>query len=202
MGLEGYTGPTSGRITIGGDGEITKRETFTDPPLTRDERDAVAWFTELSPNEQLRQVRIMKWNLDEAQKGREQWKGIAEGYRRDLAAAERKLAMYPPEGYALPGIVSDLLGLAKAAGWRTGIAWTHLVDLGGEHSPADGATVEIVLGHGLWLYRLRWHCDPDGGARMTRGGLAQTPDHRAWHDAPSVKKIRQVIADHPSTSTE
>jgi len=60
----GYTGPTSGGFTIGPEG-VTNRKRFYDEPLSRDERDAVAWFTELSPHEQLREVRRLKWNADE-----------------------------------------------------------------------------------------------------------------------------------------
>jgi len=203
MGLEGYTGPTSGRITIGGDGTVTNRETFTDKPLTREEQDAVAWFTALSPNEQLREVRRLKWNMNAARQDRDEWKRIAQRQRGELATLERKLAAYPPEGYTLPATAADLLALAKTAGWTTAVQWTRLADLHEDGIEADGATVEIGLRHGLWRYRLRWHCDYQGpGARMTRGGLAQTPDYRAWHDAPSVKKIRQVIENHPSTSTE
>lgn len=199
-GLSGYTGPTSGRITVGGDGTVTNRERFTDKPLTKDENDAVAWFTALSPNEQLREVRRLKWNVDEARKDRDGWKRTALRQREDLIKLERKLASYPPEGYTVPAVVADLLALAKAAGWSTAVQWTRLAELHEDGVEADGATIEVGLWHGLWKYRLRWHCDFQGpGARMTRGALAQTPEHRAWHDAPSLRKIREVIGSHPAT---
>lgn len=86
-GPEGYTGPTSGRITVGGDGSVN-RERFYDRPLTREEREAVKWFTDLSPNEQLREVRRLKFDLESARQDRDAWKSAVQ--RSD--AANRRLA--------------------------------------------------------------------------------------------------------------
>lgn len=77
MGVSGdYTGPTSGRITIGGDGTVSQ-ERFYDRPLTREEQAAVKWFTDLSPNEQLREVRWLKFNLGAVTEDLDRWKSAA-----------------------------------------------------------------------------------------------------------------------------
>lgn len=205
MGDRKYTGPTSGRITVGAGG-VTRRETFTDPPLTAEETAAVAWFTALSPNEQLREVRRMKWNLDVAQSKATSWERVAGEERQRADRAERELSKYPPDGYAAPAIVTTLLTAAKAAGWQTGHAWSLLTERADDGTDAEtviGARLSIAVGHGMWVYRLAWTVDPGGKrARLSRGGLAKTPERRTWHDAPSVSKIMRVIEDHPSTDPE
>ena len=193
MGLEGYTGPTSGRITIRGD-EVISRESFHDAPLTRDELNATADFRAMSPNEQIREVRRLKWN--EAH-----WRGEAENLKQtvqrlddELAKVGGKLATYPPEGYTLPRAAAELIEHAKAHGWSTGRAWRINDDL-------DGATVQVLVtsSDSTRLYKLSWSCDPGGAGRMTHSGLARLP-LRGWRDAPSLKKIREDIAAHSGTS--
>lgn len=118
------------------------------------------------------------------------------------------MAATPPEGYAVPKIVTDLADYAKVHGWATAVQWYA-------PEPADDGepfvTVQVArkavesdytgfLRGPYWLYQLTWHsrgCEP-GRVRKFGTGLAQTPNHPQWHDAPSVKRIREVIAANPT----
>lgn len=189
-----YTGPTSGRITISGNGDVTKVH-FTDKPLTRDEADAVAWFTAMSPNAQLREVRILKWNFSQATQDRDRWKAIAQRLDAEGEELRTKLATYAPDGFTLPRAAADLLEHAAAYGWLTGRWWDIAED------GIDGS-VRVILGtpDRTREYKLRWSVLAGGrgaGSLVGSSGLARLP-RRPWHDAPSLKKIREDIAAHPT----
>lgn len=191
MGLEGYTGPTSGRITLGPEGVI-RRETFTDRPLSREETEAVAWFTELSPLAQLREVRRLKWNLDEAIQGREAALNRAREAEAEIDHLRARLAQYTPDGYVFPAAAASLLEYAREHGWKTAHAWQMREP---EYDGDPGhAWLVIRLAHGSYAYRLTWTCDPGGGGRMFGSGIARAP-RRDWHDAPSLKKIKEIITE-------
>lgn len=109
-----------------------------------------------------------------------------------------------PKGYAVPKIVTDLMAYAEAHGWRSAVAWGH--DSGNDPLMAVEVgrklTDEEAKAHrsNLFHYRLTWHsrdCEP-GKLRKFRAGLAKTPDHPQWCDAPSVRKIREVIYANPT----
>ncbi len=176
--------PTGGRVVIGADGAGEWRH-FYDAPLTKEEQAATAWFHDLSPNEQYREVRRLKWNLDVARAGRDALKKTVEEQAAELDALRRKLATFTPEGFTVPPAAADLLALAFQHGWRSGRAWT--VDDDGQ-----SARLEIVLTDGRRDFQLAWSCDLSGGGRRIRAGLARERG-RDWHDAPSVRKIREVI---------
>lgn len=189
-GLEGYTGPTSGRITIGG-GREPVVERFTDPPLTREEANAVAWFRALSPNEQLREVRRLKWNLEQARGGWDAHRDRARQAEALSARLEAERDARRPDGYEVPRASGELLSLAVSQGWRTARRWT--VD-------EDGlfARFEIALARGEHRFKLSWSVPRDGNGRgaMIRSGLHRAPGN-AWRDAPPLKRVRVILMSDP-----
>jgi hypothetical protein len=193
---EPYTGPTSGRITVRPDGEISK-ETFTDPPLTAEEGRAVAWFSVLPPHAQLREVRILKWNLEEAQRGRDEALLRARRAERLVEEMKLKLSEFTPDGYSVPGGASILIQLAESSGWQTARAWRDRSDSFGDHLftvliNRTGPAGEPELS---WEYKLSWSCTPTSGRFSS--GTARTPDNPQWRDAPSLANIRRTIAENP-----
>lgn len=189
-GLEGYTGPTSGRITIGGGrGPVVER--FTDPPLTAEERKAVEWFTALSPNEQLREVRRLKWNLEEVRRDRDVWRDVSGRQNRENARLEAERDARRPDGYELPRAAVELLSVASEWGWSTARCWTL---------SEDGLTARLALGiiRGDWRFRLAWIVPVNGNGRgaRDRAGLARRPG-RNWHDAPALKEVLRLLRADP-----
>lgn len=186
-GVEGYKGPTSGRITVGGDGTVN-RERFYDRPLTREEQEAVKWFTDLSPNEQLREVRLLKFSLESARQDRDVWESAA----RQANAENRRLTAERdarrPDGYELPRSASQLLLTAREHGWRTAVGWYP--DEDGQH-----ARLTVLIGRGGWTFKLNWAVprDGNGAGSRNRAGLFRRPG-RDWSDAPSFKEIHQLLA--------
>jgi hypothetical protein len=180
--------PTGGRVVIG-PGGAREWKRFYDAPLTKEEQAATAWFNDLSPNEQYREVRRLRWNLDVARNDREALKRTVAEQASELDALRRKLATFTPEGFTLPAAAGDLLTLAGEHGWRSGRAWT--VDDDGQ-----SARLKVALTDGRTAFQLTWSCDLAGGGRMVRSGLAREQG-RGWHDAPSLKKIREMIASAP-----
>lgn len=194
-----YKGPVSGRITIGGgDNPEVTRESFTqaqDPILTKDECKATEWFRALPPNEQYREVRRLKWNADERARVIEADHRVIVEQNAEIVALRRQLADRRPDGFEIPLSAGTLLDHAKAHGWRTGKAWLPVMytDETGRYVEDPGAfTLDIqIAGHG-WEFKLKWACEPGGTGRLTRYGLAKGP-RRAWHDAPSLVKIKKII---------
>lgn len=185
-GPEGYTGPTSGRITVGGDGSVN-RERFYDRPLTREEQEAVKWFTDLSPNEQLREVQRMKFNLESIRRDRDTWKAAA----RQADAENRRLTAERdarrPDGYELPRSASQLLLTAREHGWGTAVGWYP--DEDGQH-----ARLAVLIRRGGWAFKLAWAVprDGNGAGSRNRAGLFSCPG-RGWSDAPSFKEITRLL---------
>lgn len=187
-----YTGPTSGRITVRPNGEVT-RESFTDPPLTAEEGRAVKWFTDLSPNEQLREVRRLKWNLAEAERGRDAMaQGAREAHER-IEELERRLAEFTPDGYSVPGSVSVLIQFAEQSGWQTARSWMErpngfndylLTVLVGRSGPTGEPGLR-------WDFKLSWSCTPFSGRLVS--GICRTPERPRWADAPSLTEVRRTI---------
>lgn len=188
--MSNYTGPTSGRITIGSEG-IISRETFTretDPPLTKDERAATEWFEALGPNEQRREVRRLKWNEAVQRAEAETWKRVAAESNDKIVELEHKLAQITPEGYKIPKAAADLLSFAKVSGWQTGRAWA-------EHDDMDGPWYRLAIRvQGSWTFDLAWAVFPDGSGHMIRSGLAREGMGQ-WRDAPSLVKIKKIIEE-------
>lgn len=185
-----YTGPTSGRITIGGGGTVS-RESFDDPTLSREEEQAVAWFTVLSPNARLREARRLKWNEAASREEVEKWRSACHRQDRETDAIRAQLAARRPDGFELPKAAADLIGHAEAHGWKTARAWNL-------NDEDPGALLQILIVNGSWTFKLSWSCDPGGAGRMSGAGLARGP-RRDWHDASSLTKIRQIITDNPAT---
>ncbi|MFF9436360.1 hypothetical protein ACF1BP_21780 [Streptomyces sp. NPDC014735] len=180
------------------DGSVERVE-YRDPPQTAEEAQAFEKYRDLSPLELMRRLRTAEWNLDVARRGHAQWKEIAQRTADELAQAERKLAAITPPGWELPKTVRDLLEHAEDHGWRSAVAWTpHGADemrlsivIGRDTSPSD----EPARGT-QWRYKLTWSCVP-GSARRAGAGIARTPSRPSWHDAPSVRQIRELIQAHP-----
>ncbi|MFK0047773.1 hypothetical protein ACIQU4_27555 [Streptomyces sp. NPDC090741] len=149
----------------------------------------------------MRQLRTAEWNADVAGTERDQWKAIAQRVQSELARAERKLAAVTPDGWEVPKPVADLLAHAEAYGWRSVLAWTP--------RDADEMLLSVVVGRDVtprdapargtqWRYKLTWNCTP-GSARRAGAGLASTPACPQWHDAPSLRKIREEMQAHACT---
>lgn len=188
MGLEGYTGPTSGRITLDADG-TPGWERFYDKLLTSDELNATTEFRALSPNEQVREYRRMKWNEAVFRAESEEGKKFIQEQHAEIERLRARLVRYAPDGYDLPAPAAYLIRYAGEHGWQTDRVW---------NDTEDGlVSVEIGVTSAGRMYRLRWFCDPGGTGRMARSGLARLPG-RDWHDAPSLKKIKEDIAAHPA----
>lgn len=189
-----YDGPTSGRITVGPDG-VSKRETFTqktDPPLTRDERNATEEFRSLGPNEQIREYRILKWNAAVWKKDLDQAKETIKRQDKEILVLSARLAVFTPEGYTMPSPAALLLADAADHGWRTARAW---------HTDEDGddphARLEVGITNGWYTFQLSWSVDPlikGGHGRMIRRGLARKLQG-PWYDAPSLLKIHKIITE-------
>lgn len=183
--------PTGGRVQIKPDG-TSEYVRFYDEPLTKDEQAATQWFHDLSPNEQYREVRRMKWNLEQARSDLEALNQTVREQRAELARVRAQLATHTPHGYVMPKPAADLLELAEANGWKTGRAW-KLED--------DGLSAALRVGirRGGTDFELRWVCEPGGRGRMPRPGLARAP-RRGWYDAPSLVKIREIVVSDPEES--
>ena len=182
--------PTGGRVVIGPDG-TGEWKRFYDQPLSREESEAVKWFTELSPNEQLREVRRLKWNLDRAREDTETWKRVSREQDVEINWLRAKLAVFTPEGFTVPWGAADLLNFAEERGWKTGKAWT--VDRDDETS----ALLRISLRNGERVFKFTWSADKGGGGRMFRRGLARDPG-RGWYNAPSLKAVKEIIEENGS----
>jgi hypothetical protein len=123
---------------------------------------------------------------------------------RELKASMEELLSTPPEGYAVPKAVTDLLAHATAHGWRTSAVWTAL---GYEGEPFLRVQVGRLVSEDdredyrgdRWVYSLTWHSRGCAQGKVKRfgQGTAVTPDQPATHYAPSVKAIRETIAAHP-----
>lgn len=166
-------------------------ERFTDPPLNNQERKAVEWFTDLSPNEQLREVRTMKWNLAEMKRQRDAWKAAAESLEAENARLRAGQDARRPDGYELPRAARELLAVAAEWGWGTSRRW--ILD---DDGPA--ARLEIGIARGDRQFKLTWVVPVDGNGQgvRERAGLARFPG-RDWHNAPSLKKIRLLLMADP-----
>lgn len=199
MGLEGYTGPTSGRITIKGD-EVLKRETFHDRPLSLDERSAVEWFTILSPHEQLREVRRLKWNAEERLRTVEANRETIIAQDAEIMKLRAELVQRRPDRFEVPRAAADLLEFAERYGWKTVKAWMPVEiydgDRGEYRTDPDAFRLEVKIGRGETQFDLSWACGPGGVGRMIRRGLARY-HNGPWRDAPSLKGIKAyILADY------
>lgn len=183
--------PTSGRTVIKADG-TSEYIRYYDQPLTKEEQAATEWFHVLSPNEQYREARRLKWNLDAAQGDVATWKRVAQERDAEIMRLRLALAQFTPEGYVFPPAAAALIDHADAHGWKTAKAWTvaeKRSDDGDDWMPS--ARLEVHISHTGWLFKLSWSCEPGGKGRMGRG-LARAP-RRNWYDAPSLTKIRETI---------
>lgn len=114
----------------------------------------------------------------------------------------REIVAVPPDGYTVPAAAVQLLAHAEANGWQSLGQWTPP----GRDEPFFSVQVGRVLGPGempdaratCWKYSLTWHSRgcPPGRLRLFSAG-ASTPHRPAYHDAPSIRAIRAVIAEHP-----
>jgi hypothetical protein len=124
---------------------------------------------------------------------------------REIQKRLAEIAAIPPDGYELPKLAVDLMEFAEERGWKARAQWTAL---GYDGEPYVTVEVGRMLGEAeaakhrgsTFHYQITWHsrdCEP-GKVRKFGAGLAKTPDHPQWHDAPSVRKIRETIAANPA----
>lgn len=107
----------------------------------------------------------------------------------------------PPDGYELPAAAKKLVDCAAAHGWRHLVRWTSP---GFEGSPF----VRVLIGRigddtGNWEIQYTWHsrgCDP-GKVRLFGHGLMTSPGHQVSYVAPSLAKVRKMIAENPVTES-
>ncbi len=128
---------------------------------------------------------------------------------REIQRRLAEIVAVPPEGYALPKIAADLTEFATERGWKTLVQWTEpgysgepsvTVEVGRKLTPREAAQHRTDTFH----FKLTWHsrdCEP-GRVKKFGSGLAKTPDRPQWHDAPSVRKIRETIAAHPEPGAD
>jgi hypothetical protein len=195
MSLEGYTGPTSGRITVGG-GKPSEIKRFYDEPLTRDELAATRDFRALSPHEQIREVRRLKWNAEERARQVQELLDAQARMTRELYQAHRELATRRPDGYEIPRAAADLMAHALEYGWGVAKEWSEgQTDLGSNTEPWYRLAVEIRDMDGT-SFKLTWSVPlhGEGAGRMVRRGLYRRLGS-GWQDAPSLTKIKKIIEE-------
>lgn len=121
-----------------------------------------------------------------------------------VRARLREIAAIPPEGYRLPSAAAGLISHAEAHGWLALAQWAR--------DSASNPFVTVQVGRKLteaeatehrgdtWLFKFTWHSRdcPPCRLRLFGTGTAKTPDEPWTHDAPSVKGVRAVIAEHPA----
>ncbi|MGW6789976.1 hypothetical protein [Streptomyces chartreusis] len=124
---------------------------------------------------------------------------------REIQRRLTEIAAIPPDGYALPSLAAGLLEFAKAHGWVTAVQWTPPgyggepfvnVEVGRKLGEAEAANHRSDTFH----FQLTWHsrdCEP-GKLKKFGRILAKTPDNPQWHDAPSVKRVREIIHASPA----
>ncbi|MCX4912885.1 hypothetical protein [Streptomyces sp. NBC_00687] len=124
---------------------------------------------------------------------------------REIQRRLAEIVAIPPDGYALPKIVADLMEFARERGWKTLVQWTApgydddpfvTVEVGRKLTEQEAKVYRSDTFH----FRLTWHsrdCEP-GKVKKFGSGTAQTPDHPQWRDGPSVRKIREIIHAHPA----
>lgn len=132
--------------------------------------------------------------------------------RQRLSATAAELAALleePPASYTFPKAAADLIDYARAHGWDGRAQWTPpgavpvwvTVHIGRIRTAAEQDAAYLGTGD-RWHYQLTWHSRGCRPGRVRRfGGLAETPDRPAAHDAPSLQRIRETIATHPGPVT-
>ncbi|MGW0312072.1 hypothetical protein [Streptomyces flavidovirens] len=120
---------------------------------------------------------------------------------RSIGRRLKEIAAIPPQGYALPKAIEDLVAHAETHGWVSLIQWPAPGDEGKPFVTVQVGrkTTDAESRGDAWHYQLTWHsrdCAP-GKVKRFGSGLAKTPDAPQWHNAPSMKAIRAVIEQHP-----
>lgn len=127
---------------------------------------------------------------------------VAEGWQgKYQAEIDRHLPPPPnptivPDGCSMPKAAAELLACAEEHGWVSLTTWfvrdgAPAVTVQLAHKAADGRA---------WNFsHLMWGA-PSVGESMSLSsrGLQSTPEHQGWHDAPSLKRIRELIAANPA----
>lgn len=119
-----------------------------------------------------------------------------------------------PEGYQLPKAFVELVEHVNVHGWESAAAWFW------DHSGNPYLSIELRRHEPGWNVKLTWHSRPrgigpdfphgklrlfsgiwcrDGVYRDSESGGSRVIVERGWYwaDIPSLKKLRQAIAEHP-----
>lgn len=189
--------PTRGggfRLVPTSDGDYTSVPvTFPDPLEGADPAERqwfIATYGPLTMLEMCRRLRMAEWNAQQRQESLDRAEAEIRELRRSAVPEDRTA---PPVGWELPKPAVELLECAERNGWVSATGW-------GERSNGD-PMVRIQLVHGAYRFdHLTWVASGSGTSMKRLGrGLQSTPVFPAWHDAPSVKAIRDVIAANPAT---
>jgi len=107
----------------------------------------------------------------------------------------------PPDGYALPAAAQKLVDCATAHGWNYLVRWTYP---GYPREPF----VHVRVGRrgddtGDWEVKYTWHSRgcAKGKVRLFGHGLMTSPGHQVSYVAPSLVKVRKLIANNPVTES-
>ncbi|MFJ4678992.1 hypothetical protein [Kitasatospora sp. NPDC088783] len=192
-----------GSLRIGPEG--TTRHELPDPLEGASEEERTFFLTHFHGQpllEVLRRLRTAQWNAD-------MWKKTAESAQKQLRESEAELRealappdrSVPPDGWKLPEAAAALLECAQDHGWTTSTAW-------GRRSDGDPTlTVQLLYRRTpkeVWKFdHLTWTAFGTGTSMRRLGsGLASTPRHPRWHDAPSLKRIREIIETNTAQPSE
>jgi hypothetical protein len=144
--------------------------------------------------EVFRRLRVAEWNADCRKEDIIKLKARIKQLEAELRPPDTST---PPDGYDLPKAAADLLACADEHGWLSLTAW-------GERSNGDPlVTIQLLhkaVGGRVWkVDHISW-IRSGAGTSMKRFGTGriQTPEYRAWHDAPSLKCLCELIAANPA----
>lgn len=99
----------------------------------------------------------------------------------------------------LPGAAKFMIETAADAGWL------HVINWDADTAGHEFVSVEIGRSTPLYIMRITWHSRPTGGrtlrlfSKIWRHVPAEpgSPGGFWWVDAPSLKKLREVIMANP-----
>ncbi|MFG2847470.1 hypothetical protein ACGF12_30520 [Kitasatospora sp. NPDC048296] len=115
-----------------------------------------------------------------------------------------ELLAVPPAGYEAPEAGRRLVEHARAHGWLALEQWAQASDGAPYYTVQVGRAAGDEEGRRIglrWKFQRTWHSwgAAPGRVRLFGSGTAQTPEAPRAHDAPSVRRIREVIGANPVT---
>ena len=139
-------------------------------------------------------------SLRKAESNAEHWHATNERLLKRLsdlgADQDQQDSAVPPSGWDLPKPAVELLECADRNGWLSLTQWND----NSRGEPFVRITLKREVVGERWVFdHLTWVASGKGASMALRGrGLQSTPECPAWHDAPSLKKIRELIEANPA----